>query len=162
MDADGQTSPVNDGRDPATGRFVAGNRANPDGRPARQRETRDLRRAILDAAEDAGIEIDPNSTDGLRTYLRQMAQSNVKSFAPLLGRVITIQPVKVAIPVIEKPADLVAATSAVATAVAEGELSPGDASAVSNVLSTVARAVELHDLQQRIAALEATTSKIEA
>lgn len=46
----------------------------------------------------------------------------------------------------------------VATAVSEGELSTSDASAVSNVIANVGRAIELHQLADRIAALEAASA----
>ncbi len=46
-----------------------------------------------------------------------------------------------------------------ATAVSEGELSTSDASAVSNVIANVGRAIELHQLAERIAALEAAAAK---
>jgi hypothetical protein len=49
---------------------------------------------------------------------------------------------------------LVAATSAVASVMAKGELSTGDASAVSNVIANVGRMIELHEISERLAKLE--------
>jgi hypothetical protein len=49
---------------------------------------------------------------------------------------------------------LVTATSAVASAVAEGELAPHDAASISNVIGGVARAIELHEISERLAKLE--------
>lgn len=153
---DEQASPVNDGRDPATGRFVVGNRVNPDGRPAKQRETRDLKAAILTAAVDAGLEIDPASPDGMRTYLAHLAVSEKRAFAGLLGRVLPLQPVRMSTQLkeITTAADVVAASSQIAKAAADGELTAQEASALANVVGTVTKAIELHELGGRIAKLE--------
>ena len=74
----------------------------------------------------------------MTAYLHSLAKKEPKSFTSLLGRVLPTMPVKVPLPVIEKPSDLVAATSAVAQAVSEGELAPHDASSISAVLERAA------------------------
>lgn len=51
--------------------------------------TRVLREAILTAAEQEGS--DGNGADGLTGYLRSIAQSDVKAFAMLLGKVLPMQ-----------------------------------------------------------------------
>lgn len=120
--------PENAGRD-SKGRFQPGVSGCPSGKPAQpNHRNRHLRDAIIEAARRAGEDIDPNSSDGVTAYLHSLAKKEPKSFTSLLGRVLPTMPVKVPLPVIEKPADLVAATSAVATAVSEGELSTSDAS----------------------------------
>jgi Family of unknown function (DUF5681) len=63
-------------------------------------------------------------------------------------------PVSFEMPHIKAADDLVAASSAIASAVSSGELMPGEASALANVVGTVGRAMELHSLVERIAKLE--------
>jgi hypothetical protein len=152
-------------RDQRTGRFVKGRPSpNPAGRPkgiptlATPKGTH-LRDCILEAARRAGTDIDPRTDDGVTAYLHSLAATDKKAFTSLLGRVLPTLPVQVPLPVIEKPADLVAATSAVAKAVSEGELSTSDASAVSNVIANVGRMIELHELAARIERLEAQAEK---
>lgn len=94
----------------------------------------------------------------MEAYIKSLAKTDKGAYASLLGRVLALMPVRVPIPAIEKPADLVNATSAVATAVSEGELSTSDASAVSNVIANIGRAIELYQLADRIAALEAASA----
>jgi hypothetical protein len=65
------------------------------------------------------------------------------------------RPVTFSLPQLATPADAVAAASAVVTAVAEGELTPLEAAELAKVIGAFVSAVELHELEQRIAALEA-------
>ena len=60
---------------------------------------------------------------------------------------------------ITRASDLVKASSAVAQAVSEGELAPHDASSISAVLGGVAKAIELHEISERLAKLEAAAAK---
>ena len=68
------------------------------------------------------------------------------------------RPVTFDLPPITGPADLMAALASVATAMAAGELTPDEASAVANVLETHRRAIETVDLEARLVALEAGRS----
>jgi len=149
-------APEDNGRDPVTGRFKVGNRVNPDGRPAAQRVGRDLKSAILAAAADAGLEINPASPDGMRTYLAHLAASEKRAFAGLLGRVLPLQPVRMSMQLkeIATASDVVAASSQIAKAAAEGELTAQEASALANIVGVVAKAIEVHELGERIAKLE--------
>ena len=58
------------------------------------------------------------------------------------------------LPAIEKPADLVAALGAVASAVACGAITPDEGQAVAAVLETKRRAIETVDILARLDALE--------
>jgi hypothetical protein len=149
--------PANDGRDPATGRFVVGNRVNPDGRPARQRETRDLKRAILDAAEDAGLEIDPTSKDGLRSYLGSLAKSHQKTFGPLLARALPLMPTKLSTPLpdMAAPSSVVEASNVIARAASEGDITLAEAASLSAIIANVAKLHEAAILAEKVAAIEA-------
>ena len=59
-------------------------------------------------------------------------------------------------PKLETAADAVKATSAIAQAVAEGELTPSEAGELSRLIESFTRAVEAHDLETRLAKLEET------
>jgi hypothetical protein len=117
--------------------------------------TMSLRDAVISAAERVGIEVDPNTEDGLESFLADVARKDRKSFVTLLNRAMPLQPVRVPLPPIEKPADLVAASSEIARAVGEGEISPGDAASISTIVGNAGRAIELHQLAERIERLEA-------
>jgi hypothetical protein len=156
-DENGSEEPVNGDRSPKNGRFKPGNvggPGRPKGSPTLTARNCDLRIAIINAAEAAGQEVDPTHPSGIEAYLKHLAQREPKSFSSLLGRTIGQMPVRVALPAIEKPSDLVAASSAVAKAMSDGEISPGDASAISGVVANVGRMVEINELAERIAALE--------
>jgi hypothetical protein len=144
-------------RDPTTGRFTPGRSANPSGRPkgivavAKAKNLRDL---VLLAAERHGQKIDPKSEDGVAAYLEWLAANEPRSFSSLLGKILPLMPVKLTLPSIEKPSDLVAASSAIAKAVSEGELAPQEASAISHVVDGVAKSLEIHVLSERLDRLE--------
>lgn len=65
-------------------------------------------------------------------------------------------PVKVSLPAMESVADIPAVTAAVLEAVARGELTPSEAQAVAGLVEAHRKAVELADIEKRVAALEAT------
>ncbi len=65
-------------------------------------------------------------------------------------------PVKVSLPTMESVADIPAVTAAVLEAVARGELTPSEAQAVAGLVEAHRKAVELADIEKRVAALEAT------
>jgi hypothetical protein len=57
------------------------------------------------------------------------------------------------------PPDVIGATTALAGAVAVGELVPGEAAALSSLLANVAKAIELGEIEERLARLEASVDK---
>jgi hypothetical protein len=65
------------------------------------------------------------------------------------------RPVSFALPPIRKAADIIDATTALAGALAIGELVPGEAAALSSLLANVAKAIELGEIEERLARLEA-------
>ena len=65
------------------------------------------------------------------------------------------RPVDIALPALTGPKDAVTASAALLAAVAAGEIAPGEASVVGRLLELHLRAVEAHDLEARLAALEA-------
>jgi high-affinity K+ transport system ATPase subunit B len=62
--------------------------------------------------------------------------------------------VEFALPAIRSAADVVEATNAIAAAVADGELSTSEAANMSVLVSNVGKAVELVDIERRLAAVE--------
>ena len=69
------------------------------------------------------------------------------------------RPITLALPPIKNAADIVSALGAVADAVAAGEVTPEEGSAVANVLESKRRSIETADLERRIAALETEKMK---
>jgi hypothetical protein len=58
------------------------------------------------------------------------------------------------VPKINVASDLIAAASAVAEAAADGEITPGDAASLSQLVANTAKAVETFELAERLAKLE--------
>ena len=69
------------------------------------------------------------------------------------------RPVEIALPALGGPKDALAASAALLGAVAAGEIAPGEAGAVGRLLELHLRAVETHDLEARLAALEARQTR---
>lgn len=63
-----------------------------------------------------------------------------------------------ALPAITSAADAVKASAALVAAVAAGELTPGEAGDFGKLIETVLRGIELTDVQDRLARLEASTT----
>ncbi|MET0532531.1 MAG: DUF5681 domain-containing protein [Microvirga sp.] len=65
------------------------------------------------------------------------------------------RPVMFSLPKLETAADAVKATAALAEAVAAGDITPGEAGELSKLVDGFTKAVELHEIQQRLDKLEA-------
>jgi hypothetical protein len=65
------------------------------------------------------------------------------------------RPVMFAMPKLENVGDAVKATAALAEAVANGDITPGEAGELSKLVDGFTKAVELHEIQQRLDKLEA-------
>lgn len=65
--------------------------------------------------------------------------------------------VALSLPAIKAPADAVQAMGAIVAAVAAGEISPTEADAVAALVEKFVRAIEVSDLAERVAELEAKT-----
>jgi hypothetical protein len=65
------------------------------------------------------------------------------------------RPVSLALPRLETAADGPKAIGAIVRAVSEGEITPGEAHALSGLVETFRRTLETEDLESRLAALEA-------
>jgi hypothetical protein len=65
------------------------------------------------------------------------------------------RPVAFALPPLRTAGDAVTATAALVAAVGAGSLTPGEAAELSKLVDSFSRAIEVHDVQERLAALEA-------
>lgn len=69
------------------------------------------------------------------------------------------RPVTFTLPDIARPADIPAALSLILQATAAGELTPDEAATIAGILETKRRAIELVEVEARIAALEQKEAK---
>ncbi|MGD9511241.1 MAG: hypothetical protein AB7O95_26530 [Geminicoccaceae bacterium] len=68
--------------------------------------------------------------------------------------VLRERPVSVALPPVATPKDAVTASAALIEAVATGEIAPGEARELGRLIELHLRAVEVHEFEARLAALE--------
>ncbi len=130
---------------PHGGRFAAGNPGKPKG--ARHRVTR--------AAEEL---LDGEAEVLTRKAIELAKNGDLMALRLCLERILPPRkerPVEIVLPALTGPKDAVAASAALLAAVAGGEIAPGEASVVGRLLELHLRAVEAHDLEARLAALEA-------
>jgi hypothetical protein len=64
------------------------------------------------------------------------------------------RPIEISLPKIAAASDLVAAAAALTDAVAGGDITPIEASALSNLVGNTAKAIETFELSERLARLE--------
>ena len=128
--------------------FEKGKSGNPSGRPQGSRNKATLAmEKLLDGeadrltqkAVDLAMEGD---TTALRLCLERLCP-------PRKDR-----PVLFDLPSMDTPADAVAAMSALLAAVAQGEVTPGEAQTIATVIEAQRRVIECEDHEQRLRALE--------
>jgi len=130
------------------GGFKPGQSGNPAGKPkgARHKATMLAERLMQDDAENIVNAVLTAARDGDMTAARIV----LDRIAPARkGR-----PVEFELPAIEELGDLVPTIEAVVSAMATGELTPDEASAVAAVIDVKRRTMETVDIERRIAALE--------
>ncbi|GJE42421.1 DUF5681 domain-containing protein [Methylobacterium soli] len=133
----------NDGHTANT-RFKPGNPGRPRG--ARNRSTLALE-ALLDG--EAG--------EITRKAIELAKEGDITAIRLCLDRIAPARkdrPVVFELPAIETTADLPKATNALLRAVASGELTPSEASDIGKAVDAHVRAIELTDVQARLARLE--------
>src|SRR5262249_38944595 len=128
--------------------FEPGQSGNPNGRPkgARNRVTRAVEVLIDGQGEALAAKALEKALLGDTTMLRALLSTLVP---PRRERTVEFE-----LPQIESAADARKASSAVLAACAAGELSPHEASEIMGLISTHARAIEVAELEARVAALE--------
>lgn len=125
--------------------FQQGNPGRPKG--SRNRTTLALE-ALLDGEAEAitrkAVEM---ALDGDTTAMRLVMD---RIMPPRKER-----PIMFSMPKLETAGDAVKATAALAEAVASGDITPGEAGELSKLVDGFTKAVELHEIQQRLDKLEA-------
>ena len=141
--------PANTGRK-QDGCFARGASGNPSGKPAGSRHKATLAAEAL---------LDGEAEKLTRKAIEMALAGDATAMRLCLDRLVPPRrerPVTFPLPEIKRAADIIDATSALASAVATGELVPGEAAALSSLLGNVAKAIELADIEERLARLEAS------
>jgi hypothetical protein len=137
------------GRAAGPRKFAKGRSGNPRGRPkgCRNRKTL-LAELLLESEAEAltrkAVELAlAGSESALRLCLDRLIAPRREPRTPF------------ALPPIDGPGDIVRALAAIAAAVADGTLSPGEALALSQTVDTFLRALDARDVERRLQRLEA-------
>lgn len=128
--------------------FEKGQSGNPTGRPkgARNRTTLAVE-ALLDGEAD----------ELTRKAIELGKGGDIAALRMCLDRIVPVRrdrPAPFEMPKLETASDALQAAIAIAGAVADGELTPGEAAELSKVVDSFARVAETADLAQRIKRLE--------
>src|SRR4051812_7196879 len=140
--------PANTGRKQDT-RFKPGQSGNPAGKAkgTRHRATR--------AAE---VLLDGEAEALTRKAVEMALAGDTVAMRLCLDRIMPARkdrPVPFTLPTLETAADAVAAAAALVNAVAAGQLTPSEAAELSKLVESFSKAIELHEIQQRLENLEA-------
>lgn len=136
--------PTTEGRNP-DGTFAPGNPGRPRG--ARHKATR------------AALELMEGEAEALSRKAVDLALAgDMQALRLCIERILPARkdgPVNFDLPPINTTADAVRAMGAIADAVASGELTPAEGNAVGQLVEGFVKAIEVRDLERRLAALEA-------
>ena len=129
--------------------FRPGQSGNPAGRPkgARNKITVAIEALIDAASTDIATKAIELAKAGDATMIRALLD---RAAPPRRDRHIPFE-----LPPMERAADAVKAAAAIAQAVADGELTPSEASELSDFVANYAKALEISDLEARLQRLEA-------
>jgi hypothetical protein len=128
------------------GRFQLGQSGNPLGRPAGSKAT--LLLADL---------IDGEGEDIVRALVTAAKSGDVSAGRALLDRLVPPRkdrPVAFALPALQTAADAAQAMAALTAAVANGALTPSEATELARLVEAFTKALEAADFETRLAALE--------
>ena len=145
--------PDNTGKKQAKRRFQKGQSGNPSGRPM------GARNAATMAAESL---LDGESETLTRKAIELAKEGDGPALKLCLERIIPARksrPIKIDLPEVNEPKDVLSALSATLMAVGKGELTPEEGQAISGLLEQTRRAQELVDLDARLQKLEKETGK---
>lgn len=131
------------------GRFTSGNPGRPRG--ARHKTTILAEKLMSDDAEAIVKKVVDAAKAGDLTAARLV----LDRIAPARRD----NPVRFDMPAIESPADAAKASAAILAAVAAGDLTPSEADQISKVVDAFVRALEAHEFERRLQALEGQWSK---
>ena len=132
--------------------FRPGQSGNPAGRPkgARNKITVAIEALIDVASTDIATKAIELAKAGDATMIRALLD---RAAPPRRDRHIPFE-----LPPMERAADAVKAAAAIAQAVADGELTPSEASELSDFVANYAKALEISDLEARLQRLEAAAN----
>jgi hypothetical protein len=91
---------------------------------------------------------------GRTTVQHLITAGNTAALKMYLDRIVPVQHGSCELPPLAKPADSIGAMTAIAEAVADGELAPSEAASATRVVEAFVQAIELHDFDARITELE--------
>jgi len=126
-------------------KFQKGQSGNPGGRPKAEREVIRLARAASPAAVKRLVEL--VKSDDPRAAIAAANAVLDRAFGKGRGIDLTL-------PAIKTPADIVGALGSIAAAVAGGQITPEEGTAVASLLEAQRRAVETVEIEARLSALE--------
>lgn len=128
--------------------FQKGQSANPKGRP---KGTRHYATMLAESL------MKTDTPDIVRTVVEAARNGDMMAARIILDRIVPAprgRPVRLELPPINSPADVVKAAAAITAEVASGELTAEEATAVTAVLEFQRKAIETADLEVRLQALE--------
>ena len=133
--------------------FPKGRSGNPRGKPKGARHKTTLLAEKLMQDDAANI---------VNAVLTAARAGDMTAARIVLDRILPARrdnPVTFALPKIKRPADAVAASAALLSAVADGRLTPGEALEVSKLIEGFVKTLEVAELEERLAELEERMSE---
>ena len=133
--------------------FEKGESGNPAGRPrgSRNRATLLMEGLLADDAEAIG-----------RKAIAMAKQGDMAAIRVCMDRLSPVrkgEPVAFELPLLDKPADSVAAAAEIVAAVAAGELTPSEAADLAKVVDVYVLAIATKAFDERLTRLEATAPR---
>lgn len=149
------SSGIGDPNRRADGKFAKGNNANPRGNPAHRKHNEYMRSVRESVSGDELKKL-------LRRLLERAHEGDMVAAKLVLERTLgkataapqTVEVADLDIGSLATTEDITNASGAIVKAVTEGRLSPDDASKLASVVELTRRALETHELAQRVAELE--------
>ena len=147
-----EAEPSKNGRNP-DGTFARGNNANPAGKPkgARHKTTLAIE-ALLDGEAETIT----------RKAVELAKAGDLTAIRVCLDRLVPARrdrTVAFELPKIEKPGDAVTACAALLEAVADGALTPSEASELGKLIDACVRSIEASEFEERLSRLERGAAK---
>lgn len=128
--------------------FVKGQSGNPNGRP---------RGSVNRGTRAAAILLDGEGEALARKAIEMALSGDAAALRLCLDRIVAPrreQPVSVDLPPIDSPADIARAMEGLIVAATRGQITAGDAFALSQTIATYLRAVEVSDFERRLKEVE--------